>query len=138
MELSFKLTINATKERIWPLYCNVEKWLDWDKHLEEITLDGSFSDGTKGTMRMSDMPPLDFTLDNVSEQKEFWNYSQAPMGRINFGHKIGYENDKLFIKHIVSLESEAVNEDSLRILEHIFSDIPSSMLKLKELAEQHD
>ena len=137
MEFSFKIKINAKKEKVWEYYADINKWYIWEEDLKDIKLNGEFKTGSKGIMELENMPPLEYILTSVKENKEFWDKTDIPLGSIHFGHEI-FEEDKnsVSIKHTVRLESSIINEENIEFLKGIFSDVPHSMMLLKKSIEK--
>ena len=137
MEFSFKIKINAKKEKVWEYYADINKWYIWEEDLKDIKLNGEFKTGSKGMMELENMPPLKYILTSVEENKEFWDKTDIPLGSIHFGHEI-FEEDKnsVSIKHTVRLESTIISEESIEFLKGIFSDVPHSMMLLKKSVEE--
>lgn len=137
MEFSFKIKINAKKEKVWEYYADINKWYIWEEGLKDIKLNGEFKTGSKGIMKLENMPPLEYILTSVKENKEFWDRTDIPLGSIHFGHEI-FEEDRnsVSIKHTVRLESSIINEENIEFLKGIFSDVPHSMMLLKKSVEK--
>ena len=137
MEFSFKIKINAKKEKVWEYYANIDKWYIWEEDLKDIKLNGEFKTGSKGIMKLENIPPLEYVLTSVKENKEFWDRTDIPLGSIHFGHEI-FEEDKnsVSIKHTVRLESTIISEENIEFLKGIFSDVPHSMMLLKKSVEE--
>jgi len=137
MEFSFKIKINAKKEKVWEYYADINKWYIWEEDLKDIKLNGEFKTGSKGIMKLENMPPLEYILTSVKENKEFWDRTDIPLGSIHFGHEI-FEEDRnsVSIKHTVRLESLIINEENIEFLKGIFSDVPHSMMLLKKSIEK--
>ena len=137
MEFSFKIKINAKKEKVWKYYADINKWYIWEEDLKDIKLNEEFKTGSKGIMELENMPPLEYILTSVKENKEFWDRTDIPLGSIHFGHEI-FEEDKnsVSIKHTVRLESSIINEENIEFLRGIFSDVPHSMMLLKKSVEE--
>ena len=137
MEFSFKIKINAKKEKVWEYYADINKWYIWEEDLKDIKLNGEFKTGSKGIMKLENMPPLEYILTSVKENKEFWDRTDIPLGSIHFGHEI-FEEDRnsVSIKHTVRLESSIINEENIEFLKGIFSDVPHSMMLLKKSVEE--
>ena len=137
MEFSFKIKINAKKEKVREYYADINKWYIWEEDLKDIKLNEEFKTGSKGIMELENMPPLEYILTSVEENKEFWDKTDIPLGSIHFGHEI-FEEDKnsVSIKHTVRLESSIINEENIEFLRGIFSDVPHSMMLLKKSVEE--
>ena len=137
MEFSFKIKINAKKEKVWEYYADINKWYIWEEDLKDIKLNGEFKTGSKGIMKLENIPPLEYVLTSVKENKEFWDRTDIPLGSIHFGHEI-FEEDRnsVSIKHTVRLESTIISEENIEFLKGIFSDVPHSMMLLKKSVEE--
>ena len=137
MEFSFKIKINAKKEKVWEYYADINKWYIWEEDLKDIKLNEEFKTGSKGIMELENMPPLEYILTSVKENKEFWDKTDIPLGSIHFGHEI-FEEDRnsVSIKHTVRLESTIISEENMEFLRGIFSDVPHSMMLLKKSVEE--
>ena len=97
MEFSFKIKINAKKEKVWGYYADINKWYIWEEDLKDIKLNGEFKTGSKGLMELENMPPLEYVLTSVKENKEFWDKTDTPLGSIHFGHEIFEEDNGWYI-----------------------------------------
>lgn len=88
-------------------------------------------------MALENMPPLEYILTSVKENKEFWDKTDIPLGSIHFGHEIFEEDsNSVSIKHTVRLESTIISEENMEFLRGIFSDVPHSMMLLKKSVEE--
>lgn len=136
MEFSFMTKVNAKKEKVWEYYADIQKWYAWESDLKNITLDNGFITGSSGIMELEGMPPMEYLLTSVKENQEFWDKTDTPMGSIYFGHEIFENNDNsINIKHTVKLESDVINEEKINFLKQVFSDVPDSIMLLKEKVE---
>lgn len=133
MELSFSLTIHASSEEVWAYYADLSKWAEWEKELEDITLEGAFETGTTGTMTLSGMPPMAIQLTSVVENKEFIDVTETPAGPVTFAHYLQDLPEGVEIRHSVSMASD--NQALLPMLTGIFSDVPDTMFLLKKVVE---
>lgn len=136
MEFSFMTKVNATKETVWEYYADIEKWYVWESDLKNITLNNGFKTGSTGMMELEGMPPMEYLLTSVKENEEFWDKTDTPIGSIYFGHEIiENDDDTVNIKHTVRLETDVVNEGKINFLKQVFSDVPDSILLLKNKVE---
>ncbi|MGO2962926.1 MAG: hypothetical protein ACTIDE_09990 [Carnobacterium maltaromaticum] len=92
---------------------------------------GGFKKGSTGQIIIEGLPPLKFTLTEVTKNKSFSNASKAPFGEIVFIHEIIKDEKNFKVKHSVSLLSETVTQRELGILTNIFAPVPSAVLGLK-------
>ncbi|NMS89228.1 polyketide cyclase [Clostridioides difficile] len=136
MEFSFITKVNGTKEKVWEYYSDIQKWYIWESDLKNITLNDGFKTGSQGIMELDGMPPMEYILTSVEEFKEFWDKTDTPLGSIFFGHEIFENSDgTVNIKHTVRLESDVINKEKVNFLKDVFSDVPDSILLLKEKVE---
>lgn len=136
MEFSFKMKVNASKEKIWQYYADIQKWYTWEGDLEDISLNGDFEKGSTGTMKLADMPPMEFTLTDVAENECFCDRTPTPIGDVYFNHRIIEEIDGVYIQHSVRLDTAEINTEKLAFLKQIFSDVPDSIMALKMEVEK--
>ncbi len=138
MEFSFTAEVNAPKKAVWAYYADIQKWYVWERDLKNITLDKGFKAGSRGIMELEGMPPMEYLLTAVTEEKEFWDRTATPFGELYFGHEISEgKGNSVCIKHIVRLESSGFTEEKLRFLQQVFADVPDSVLLLKNTVEAH-
>lgn len=136
MKFSFELAVNAKKEDVWVYYSQVDQWFVWEGDLEQITLNGDFTTGKKGQMKLEGMPELAFTLVEVRENQYFSDVTATPFGNVLFDHEI-LENSAggISLRHSVSLIDGDMTEDALAFLKQVFDDVPESVGKLKQILE---
>lgn len=137
MEFSFMTRINATREKVWDYYADIQKWFAWESDLKNITLNGEFKTGSVGIMELEGMPPMEYSLTSVKESSEFWDKTDTPMGSIYFGHEISENGDSsVNVRHTVRLEcGDDGNMEIVAFLRQIFADVPESILLLKSKVE---
>ncbi|MCL2625484.1 MAG: hypothetical protein FWD46_01525 [Cystobacterineae bacterium] len=137
MELKCKLTINATREAIWPYYADTSKRSIWEEDLESLVLDGEAKAGTTGRVKLKDIPEMAFVLTEVIEYASYCDRTDVPgMGSLFFNHKISQENGKTYIQHSVRLEKETFTKEDLGFLNGVFADVPGAMMKIKQEVEK--
>ncbi|WP_234117743.1 SRPBCC family protein [Clostridium hydrogenum] len=136
MKLQFKVKVDAPKEVIWSYYADPTKRKVWEEDLESIKFNGEVETGTTGTMKLKGMPEMDFTLINIVNNAAYWDRTDVPgMGSLIFGHDILQEGGETFIQHSVTLDKENPSEEDLNFLSGVFSDVPSSVMKIKKEVE---
>ncbi len=136
MEFSFMTQVNASKEKIWEYYADIQKWYVWENDLKNITLDNGFKTNSTGIMELEGMPPMDYVLTSVIENQCFWDKTDTPLGSIFFGHEIfEIDNDSVNIKHTVRLVSDDVTDEKIDFLKNVFADVPDSIFSLKKVVE---
>lgn len=137
MELSCKIEVQASAEKIWPYYANPSLRSVWEQDLESLVFDGEVTTGTTGRMKLKEMPEMPFTLVEVIENASYCDRTDVPgAGSLFFGHKILCEEGKTFIQHSVRLEKENFSEEDLAFLSGVFADVPEAILLIKQEVEK--
>ena len=126
------VTTTASPEQVWPLYADVNRWLEWDSGLEAVTLDGPFAVGSSGTLQVEGQPPLTWTLTDVVENAVFTDVTEIPgVATLTFVHRIEPAAVGATITHEVLIEGPAA--EGLGPM--VTSDTPEAMEALARLAE---
>jgi ligand-binding SRPBCC domain-containing protein len=129
---SHTVTTTATPEQVWPLYADVQRWLEWDSGLVAVTLDGPFAVGSTGTLQVEGQPPLTWTLVDVVDDALFTDVTEIPgVATLTFVHRIEPTDDGAAITHEVRIEGPAA--DGLGPM--VTSDTPEAMAALARIAE---
>ena len=86
-------------EKVWALYSDVSRWVEWDKELESVTIEGEFVKGSIGIMNMKNGQSLPFVLDSVAPMNEFSTVSNLGAIIVTFGHILTSKN----ITHTINI-----------------------------------
>lgn len=78
LEFEHTVDVAATPAQIWARYTDVSTWTEWDEGLSEVTLDGPFAVGGKGTLTPVGQDPLPYTLIAVVENEGFSDETEIP------------------------------------------------------------
>lgn len=137
--ITFTLKIQAKAEKIWSYYERETKRKEWEEDLEYLTLDGDFINGTKGKIKLKDLPEMNFELLDIIKNKLFSDRTLLPNGdEVRFSHILEECGEVTQVTHqveIVKATGEMTAEE-LPMLMGIFSDVPKTMFKLKEIVER--
>ena len=130
-EWSHTVTTTARPEQVWPLYADVDRWLEWDNGLEGVTLDGAFEVGSSGTLQVEGRPPLTWTLVEVTENASFTDVTEIPgVATLTFVHRIEPLAQGSAIVHEVRIEGPA----AAQLGPMVTSDTPEAMQALARIA----
>jgi hypothetical protein len=130
-EWSHTVTTTARPEQVWPLYADVDRWLEWDNGLEGVTLDGAFEVGSSGTLQVEGQPPLTWTLVEVTENASFTDVTEIPgVATLTFVHRIEPLAQGSAIVHEVRIEGPA----AAQLGPMVTSDTPEAMQALARIA----
>jgi len=86
-QFSETVSTNATSDQIWALWEDAPNWPKWDSEIEWVKLDGSFTQGTRGSMKPSQGPKVAFELSEVTPGKSFSDTAQLPLTKMVFSHE---------------------------------------------------
>ena len=139
MMITFTLEIKAKAEKIWPYYEEEAKRKEWEDDLEYLTLDGSFINGTKGKIKLQNLPEMNFELLDIIRNKLFSDRTFLPNGdEVRFSHILEEAGERTKVTHQVSIvkANGEMKKEELPMLMGIFSDVPASMFKIKEIVER--
>jgi len=139
-EFTFQTEVNASPEKIWGIYTNLNNRFKWESDLEDIKLNGDFVTGTSGTMKLEGQPEMPFTLISVIPNKEFLDRTEiSGTGMaICVRHSLTSCGNKTLVKHSMGLEKlgGAITAEDVTFLSQIFSDTPQAVLAIKKIAEE--
>lgn len=139
LQISFELPVNAEPELIWKYYAEFELRQQWEEDLEEYTLHGPFETGTQGSMRLTGMPPIQFTFTSVTTNEVFWDHVELQgLGILRFGHELFMRNNQRYVKHTTVFEpaSGTVTEKDFQFFKQVSGDLSDVLWRLKNLVEQ--
>lgn len=135
MKLSFELFIKSTPEEIWKYYEDISLRKIWETDLEDYQLEGEFATGTKGKMKLANMPEMDFVLLSVIKNQEFVDCTPTPFGDLVFSHEISPIDNGVTVKHSLEIRNTPISEESIQTLNKIFDDTTDAVYKIKQAVE---
>ncbi|MEV6626142.1 SRPBCC family protein [Amycolatopsis sp. NPDC051106] len=122
-------TSTAPADAIWPLWADTARWPEWDAGVRSVVLEGPFAVGTAGTMTMDGMPPIPFTLTEVTEGRSFTDETRLPDAHLRFEHVLTDVEGGTRITYRVTIDGpEGFGPQ-------VTSDTPDAMRALARLAE---
>ncbi|WP_290049643.1 SRPBCC family protein [Amycolatopsis solani] len=122
-------TSTAPAAAIWPLWADTTRWPEWDAGVRSVVVDGPFTAGTSGTMTMDGMPPIPFTLTEVTEGRSFTDETRLPDSFLRFEHVLTDVEGGTRITYRVTVDGpEGFGPQ-------VTEDTPDAMQALAKLAE---
>ena len=122
-------TSSAPAAAIWPLWADTARWPEWDAGVRSVVIDGPFAAGTSGTMTMDGMPPIPFTLTEVTEGRSFTDETRLPDAFLRFEHVLTDVEGGTKITYRVTIDGpEGFGPQ-------VTEDTPDAMQALARLAE---
>lgn len=139
-EFTFQTKINASSKEIWDMYADFTKRQQWEKDLEYIKLDGNFSTGAAGFMKLEGQPEMPYTITSAIPYQEYWDRTEIPGSgmAICFGHEFTADGNSTLLRVSARLEKATgeITDDDVLLLTQIFSDTPQSVLMIKKIVEK--
>jgi hypothetical protein len=134
-----KVTIktNASREQIWNLWSDVNKWNKWDNEVKYSELNGQFKAGSFGILKPIKGPKSKFKLISVDILNEFTSRSFLPFTKMDFIHEMNEKNGELFITHGVEIKGLLTFLFSKVIGEKLIKELPKAMENLSKMAEKN-
>jgi uncharacterized protein YndB with AHSA1/START domain len=135
---SKKITIetNASKERIWELWSDVENWRQWDGDVKQSKLNGKFETGTRGIIKPTNGPKSNFVIQSATFPTEFTIRLSLPLGKMDFTHQLTENNGKLFLTHGLEIRGITTFLFSRIFGKKIMAELPKGMYRLSAMAKQ--
>ena len=128
-EYEHSITSTAPAEAIWPLWADTSRWSEWDPGVRDVTIEGAFEPGTKGTMVIDGMPPIPFTLTAVTPGRAFTDETTLPDAHLVFEHLLEDVEGGTKITYRVTIDGpEGFGPQ-------VTEDTPDAMRALAKLAE---
>ncbi|MBT6120769.1 polyketide cyclase [bacterium] len=126
----------ASKETIWDIWKNVEKWPDWDKELEWVKINGEFKQGQTGKLKPKGGPVSKYQITSCVQFKEFSDSAKLPLATLVFDHWITPNNNGISITHKISIRGPLARIFKLLLGENLKKGLTVALPKLVELAEK--
>lgn len=84
----FSIVANASAEKVWQLFADVEGWPRWNAGIERIAMDGPFAAGTAFEMKVPGQEPLHSTLLEVVPLQGFKDETVVGDIRVVVDHRL--------------------------------------------------
>lgn len=110
----FTALSTATPETLWPHYAEVNRWKGWDEAVEQVTLEGAFTVGSRGTLKLHGKPALDFKLTEVTPNVSFSDETKVGPMTVRFTHTLQRLIGGTKVTHRVTIDgpgAEALGND---------------------------
>jgi hypothetical protein len=80
------VTNETTREKIWKLMAEVDRWSTWDPSLEYAKLEGKFQTGSRFQIRPIGGPKVNITLEEVRAEQYFRDITKFPLAKMYGEH----------------------------------------------------
>jgi uncharacterized membrane protein len=89
-DFSISVRIDAAPDRVWAVMRDIDRWHEWTPTITSITRldDGPFAIGSRARVRQPRLPPADWRVTSLEENRGFDWESRAPGVRVLGRHRI--------------------------------------------------
>jgi uncharacterized protein YndB with AHSA1/START domain len=78
----------ASREQIWAVWSDAERWSEWNSGVRSATLDGPFVAGTKGRLRPASGPTGSIEIVELEPNARWVTVTRLPGARFLLEHRI--------------------------------------------------
>ncbi len=121
---------DASTDAVYALWADVARWPEWDTSIVSITIDGPFAAGSRGTMVIEGLPPIPYTLTEVTPGRSFSDETAIPGALLRFIHVVETTDGRTKVTHRVEIEGEQAQA----LGPGVTGDVPEAMRALVKLA----
>ncbi|HEV3157934.1 MAG TPA: SRPBCC family protein [Candidatus Baltobacteraceae bacterium] len=126
---------DAAPEAIYALYSDCRTWTSWDEGIQDLSLDGPFAAGTRGTITPTGQEALPFIIIETQPNVGFVDETEVSGLTIRFTHHLAkLENGKTRVTQTVSITGPGADVMGPKIGPMITNDMPKSMASLAQYA----
>ena len=136
MIIEESIEVNSTPQHIFSLYKDVENWNVWDKEVKKSSLNGTFIEGSIGSLTPSKGPKSKILLSEVDENKSFTVESKLPLCVMYFEHDLMPKGNIVLVTHRVKFKGPLSFIFAHLIGKPIKRGFPITLKGLKYLAEK--
>jgi hypothetical protein len=80
------VSAEATKEQMWKLFSDVNRWNEWDKGIEFAKMEGKFEKGNHFQLKPKGGPKVNIELVEVIENSKFTDFTKFPLAKMYGEH----------------------------------------------------
>ena len=135
MQVEHRITINATADSIYHIYCDVKNWHTWDPDTKSASLDGPFEVGSKGRLTPAKGNTVPMVLTQAEPGRCFTVESRIPMFRMVFDHEINALPGGTEVVHRVTFSGPLSLILGPMLSKQLNAGLPVTLSRLKALAE---
>lgn len=136
--VSESIASSASPQAVWNLWKDVQKWPQWDTHLEWSRLEGDFAVNTSGSLKPKGRSPVQFTLVEVVPGKNFTTRSHFAMTTMTFGHTIALGNAGISITHTAKISGLLAPILYFAMRKDIITGFKDALQRLSKMAQSQN
>jgi Polyketide cyclase / dehydrase and lipid transport len=94
----------VTRQRVWDVWTDVDRWSSWQDDVEYAHLEGSFSTGSVIRFKPKGGPKVRIELTDVRAPSRFVDVTRFPLARMVDAHELVETAEGLEIRNTLSME----------------------------------
>ena len=127
----------APPDAVWTLWSDVRSWPKWDTDLEAVELEGEFAVGSRGSLKPKGMDAsFPFEITRAEPGRGYSDETPLDGAVLRFDHDILPAEDGFVLRQRVTMDGPAANDLFGQFAGEIIPDVPASLARLAERAEQ--
>ena len=132
------VTAKASPEAVWGLWADVENWKAWDPAVEQSSIDGPFSEGTRGMLKPEGGPKSPFVLTGVRPGEGFSDRTRLPLASVDFFHEVERVGEGTRIAHRIEIRGPLSFVFARLMGRRFEKGLPEAVQNLARLAEESE
>lgn len=136
MSISHKIAIDASRDRIFSVYENIEAWPKWDGEVEQVYLPEGIRTGSTGWLKPTKGLKINIRVTEVVPKETFLLEGALPLCRMVFGHYLQSDANRIIVTHTVSFSGPLAFLFRRVIGTGLDARSPNTLAGLKRTSEQ--
>ncbi|WP_253821350.1 SRPBCC family protein [Vibrio rotiferianus] len=132
-----RISVEASPQRIYALYTDVENWNQWDKEVKCSHLTGAFEIGSEGILQPSSGPKSKILITDIVPNQSFTVMSKLPFCLLLFEHELLVRGKVTEVIHRVKFSGLTSFLFGKLVGNQIRKGLPSTLQGLKKRAENN-
>lgn len=132
-----KVFHGITKESIWQLWTDVNKWPLWHGDLEYCTLEGPFVEGNHFMLKPKGIRAFKIILTEIKEGQKFTDCTQFFGAKMYDTHELDTTPDGVRLTNILTVTGPLKFLWIKLVAQNVADSVPQEMETLVELARSH-
>jgi hypothetical protein len=125
----------VSKQQVWAVWTDVEKWHEWDAGVTWAKLDTVFETGATCILKPKDGPKVRAVITRCDPLAGFTDESRLPLCRLVFDHQVVETPGGVRITHRATMAGPTTFLFRRLIGKHLERDMPTAMTRMVERAK---
>ena len=132
------IVTDASKESMWQIWADVDKWRLWDEAVEQSELSGEFATGARFMLKPDGGPAVAGVIMDCRRNRSFSGVTSLPLAKMEFVHEMVNVADGVQLTHGVNISGPLSFVWARVIGKKSVAGLPSAMNNLVRLAKGLD